>query len=54
MNRQQNRYSQSEVIEYRCLQGPDGVYYPVQYQIIGVRRKINGQPVDQSGAPERQ
>lgn len=48
-----NQYSVSEIYEFVCRRGPDGVYYPVQFQVIGIRKKINGQPVDATGAPKK-
>lgn len=47
----QNRYDLSEVFLFECKRGPDGIYYPVTMEVIGHRRKINGQEVDPTGAP---
>lgn len=53
MNMGKNHYSVSDIIEYQCRKGPDGVYYPVMFAVIGQRRMINGQPVDRTGAPKK-
>lgn len=46
-----NRYSQDEVYLFHSAEGQDGVFYPVTFEVIGYRRKINGYEVDPSGAP---
>lgn len=46
-----NKYSVSEILEFECEKGPDGTYYPVLMRVIGWRKRINGQRVDDTGAP---
>lgn len=46
-----NRYSVEDELLFHCKKGPDGVHYPVTYEVIGQRRKINGQSVGPTGAP---
>lgn len=49
-----NRYSVSEIIEYLAVRGPDNVWYPNAYAVIGTRKCINGQEVEDDGTPKRQ
>lgn len=49
----QNIYTISDVLEFECVQGPDGVWYPKTYAIIGQRKKINGHEVEDDGTPKR-
>lgn len=48
-----NTYSMNEVIEYGMVQRPDGVWYPASYAVIGYRRFINGNEVNDDGTPKR-
>lgn len=49
-----NIYTISDVLEFDCVRGPDGVWYPKTYALIGQRKKINGYEVEDDGTPKRQ
>lgn len=51
MNRP-NHYAISEIVEYNSHIGPDGVFYPVEWKIIGYRKTINGNEVNDDGSPK--
>lgn len=48
-----NRYGYEEIIEYLALPTPNGIWVPVQYAVIGHRKTINGQPVNDDGSPKK-
>lgn len=50
---QQNRYGYEEIIEYISAPMTNGVWVPIQYRVIGHRKTINGQPVNDDGSPKK-
>lgn len=47
-----NHYSMHEIIQYEMVKGPDGVWYPRAYAVIGMRKCINGNEVKDDGTPK--
>lgn len=49
---QRNRYSMAEVVEYLTKRDADGIYRVYACRVIGHRKFINGQEVNDDGTPK--
>lgn len=48
----QNAYSMTEVVEYLMVQGANGFWYTKACRVIGHRKFINRQEVNDDGTPK--